>query len=158
MARYRLDADIHNNSWFGLDGIVHVLHMVIFIMYGIVAMIICIVVALSSHRVLAAEQRELAVYKSIGLSVSGLRVTFGLRYGIAAAAGTVAGTLLAMLCADGVVSMILKNFGIGGFRSAAGAVNVLTPALVITALAFISAWFFGRQIKTVSVTRLLQND
>lgn len=158
MARYRMDADIHNNSWFGLDGIVHVLHMVIFIMYGIVAMIICIVVALSSHRVLAAEQRELAVYKSIGLSVSGLRVTFGLRYGLAAAAGTVVGTFLAIFCADGVVSMILKNFGIGGFRSAAGAVNVLTPALVITALAFISAWFFGRQIKTVSVTRLLQND
>lgn len=158
MARYRLEADIHNNSWTGLDGIVSVLHMVILIMYGVTALIIGIVVALSSHRVLSAEQKELAVYKSIGLTVSGLRTTFSLRYGLTAAAGTAAGTLLAAVCADSVVSMILRNFGIGGFRSEIGAMDALLPAFVVTILAFIFAWCFGRQIKTVSVTRLLQDE
>lgn len=158
VARYRLDADIHDNSWLGLDGIVSVLHMVIFIMYGITALIICIVVALSGHRALSAEQKELAIYKSIGLSVSGLRMTFSLRYGLTAAAGTAIGTLLAAVCADGAVSMILKNFGIGGFRSGSGTVNALTPALVITILAFTFAWLFARQIKTVSVTELLRDE
>ena len=158
MARYRLDADIHNNSWSGLEGIVSVLHMVIYIMYAIVALIICIVVALSGHRVLSAEQKELAVYKSIGLSVSRLRVAFSLRYGLAAAAGTVVGIFLAMFGADSVVAIILRNFGIGGFHSQTGIVETLTPAFIITILAFTFAYMFAGQIKTVSITRLLQSE
>lgn len=157
-ARYRLEADIHDNSWTGLGGIVSVLHLVIALMYAVTAFIICVVVALSGKRALIAEQRELAIYKSVGFGASRLRLSFALRFGVTAALGAVLGTVIAALGADALVSAILKNFGIGGFSSSAGAGSALLPAAAIILLSFACAWLYAQRIKTVSVKALIDSN
>jgi len=157
-ARYRLVADIHDNSWSGLDGIVNALHSVIYAMYAVTVLIVFVAVALSARHVLTAEQKELATYKSIGFAASQLRLSFALRYALAAAAGCVLGMLLAAGCAGTLVAQILKLVGIAGFYAVNGAAQALPPAACIAALAFGFAYACAGQIKTVSVTALLREE
>ncbi|MCC8102692.1 MAG: FtsX-like permease family protein [Clostridiales bacterium] len=125
-------------------------------MYAIVVLVIGIVVSLSGHRVLLAEEKELAIYRSIGISVPKLRLAFALRYGLSAALGAVAGTIASLMFAEGVVSVILGNFGIGGFHSGMNAVEVGMPAIAIAFLAFAFTWLYAGKIRKIPVTALLQ--
>lgn len=156
MARYRVDADIHTNNWSGLEGIVRTLHILIFFMYVIAVLIICIVIALSGSKVLSFEQKNLAIYKSIGFTSGELRVSFGLRYGIVATLGTLLGTVVSAFVAYSLLSALLRNFGIGDVRVVMHIGQMVWVAGIIILFVFLFALFSSGKIRHVSVKELLQ--
>ena len=156
--RYRTSADIHTNSWSGLDGIVRTLHLLIFVMYLIAIVITGIVIILSGSKVLSFEQKNLAIYKSIGFTSGALRAAFGLRYGMVALAGAVLGTIISALAADSLLSVLLANFGIGDVRIAVSAGQMVRIAGLIVLFVFLFAVLASGKIRHISVKELLQKE
>lgn len=157
-ARYRTSADIHTNSWSGLRGIVDTLHILVFFMYAVAVSIIGIVILLSGSKVLSFEQKNLAVYKSIGYTSGDLRVSFGIRYGMVAMAGTMAGTLISAFGAGSLLSLILGNFGIGDVRIRASVSRMVWTAGIIILFVFLFAVLSSGKIRRISVKELLQKE
>ena len=157
-SRYRVEVALHTNSWSGLDGIVNTLHILVAFMYMIVAIVVCIVILLSANRVLHAEQKDLAIYKSCGFTSVKLEISFGLRYGIAAAVGAVVGLVMSGFLANYAVTWILRNFGIGEFKPVISLWNIVFPAVVIILLALAFALLASYKIKKVPVTQLLADE
>lgn len=157
-AEYRTSADIHMNSWSGLDGIVRTLHILIFVMYGIAVVITGIVIVLSGSKVLSFEQKDLAIYKSIGFTSGTLRASFGLRYGMVAMAGAVSGTVISAFAADSLLSALLANFGIGDVHVTVRIGRMVWTAGVIIVFVFLFAVLSSKKIRHISVKELLQKE
>ena len=150
--------DVHTNSWSGLDGIVAMMHGLIGVIYLVAAFFILISVALSTGKLLTYEAGTMAVYKSMGLSTKKLRRSFAFRFLIVSVAGTVCGLLVSAVAADGAVSMILKNFGIGQFRSGFSILGNILPLFILPTLFYIFAWAFSAKIKQVSIINLINEN
>ncbi|MBD5508623.1 MAG: FtsX-like permease family protein [Lachnospiraceae bacterium] len=150
--------DVHTNSWSGLDGIVSMMHGLIGLIYLMAAFFILIAVALSTGKLLTYEAGTMAVYKSMGLSAKKLRRSFAFRFLIVSAAGTVCGLLVSAVAADGAVGMILRNFGIGQFRSEFSILGNILPLFILPALFFFFAWAFSAKLKQVSIINLINED
>ena len=153
--RYRTTADIPTTSWSGMDGIVRTLHILIFAMYLIAVVITGIVIVLSGSKVLSFEQKNLAVYKSIGFTSGTLRAAFGLRYGMVAMAGAALGTVISAFAADSLSSALLANFGIGDVRAAVSIGRMVRIAGLIVLFVFLFAVLSSGKIRHISVKELL---
>ena len=150
--------DVHTNSWSGLDGIVAMMHGLIGAIYLVAALFILISVALSTEKLLVYEAGTMAVYKSMGLSTKKLRRSFAFRFLIVSVVGTVCGLLVSAFMADRAVGMILKNFGIGQFRSGFSILGNILPLLILPMLFFIFAWAFSAKLKQVSIIKLINGN
>ena len=151
--------DVHTNSWSGLDGIVLLMHALIVVIYLVAAVFIMVSVALISGKLLQAETGNMAVYKSMGLSTTRLRLSFSLRFLIVVTAGTATGILLAAVFADGLIGRMFRSFGIGDFHSGFSVMGTLMPFTVIPFLFFLFAWAFSARLKQLSIVTLItEND
>ena len=158
MEEYRVDGDIHDNSWSGLDGIVRTLHLLIYMMYAIAIFIICVVVILSGSKVLRFEKKNIAVYKSLGFTSMHLRISFGMRYGFVALAGTLMGILISIVSADALLSLLLGYFGIGRIHSDVYVGQIAASGAIMIGCVFLFAVISSKKIKNVSVKELLQSQ
>ncbi len=138
---------MHENTWPGLAGIIGAMHNLLLLMYGISAVFICIVTVMTGSGILEAEQKDLAIYKSIGCSVHMLRFSFAIRFGIVAFIGAVFGIVLAGFLTDPVVSAVMRLAGISNFSSLPSLANILVPGLAILLLFFIFAYMAAGKIK-----------
>lgn len=120
-----------------------------------VVLFVLVVTAMTGGRLLAAEQRDIGIYKAMGFTDRQLRGSFALRFGMAAAAGAAAGTILAAVLADPLVNAAMKLAGISGFASSPGAFAVLFPATVVTLLFMVFAWLAAGRIKRTDLTVLI---
>lgn len=131
---YGGDVHIHENSWPGLFGIISVMQGLLVFMYGMIAVFICIVTAMTGSKILAAEQKDLGIYKSIGCSATMLRAAFSLRFGIVAVIGAAVGIILAAMLTDPFVSAVMRLAGISNFASSPELSNMLAPGLTVILL------------------------
>ena len=131
---YGGDVHVHENTWPGLLGIISAMHGLILFMYGMIAAFILIVTVMTGSRILTAEQKDLGIYKAIGCSTRMLRISFSVRFGIAAAIGALAGTILAAMLTDPIVSAVMRFAGISNFTSQPTITNMVTPGLTVTLL------------------------
>lgn len=151
--------DVHTNSWFGLDGIVFVMHALIAVIYLIAALFILAAVALTAGKLLQSETGKMAIYKSMGLSSGRLRLSFALRFLIVVMTGAGIGIFLSVFCADTVIERIFRMFGIGEFSSGFSVLGTVLPMVIIPLLFFGFALAFSAKIKRVSIVNLIaQND
>lgn len=150
--------DVHTNSWSGLSGIVRAMHGLIAAIYGIAACFVLVAVLLSAGRLLRAEAGRMALYKSLGLSTLWLRMTFALRFLLAAVPGVLAGLLASALWADAAVGSIFRRFGIGAFRAGPGVLAGALPLVAVPALFFGFAFGFSARLKRVSIRHLLTEN
>ena len=151
--------DVHTNSWSGLDGIVLLMHILIMVIYLVATVFIMVSVALISGKLLQAETGNMAVYKSMGLSTTRLRLSFSLRFLVVVTAGTVVGILLAAIFADGLIGRMFRSFGIGDFHSGFSVMGTLLPFIAIPFLFFLFAWAFSARLRQVSIVALItEND
>lgn len=141
------DVHVHENSWPGLFGIISAMHTLIFFLYGMSAVFICIVTGMAGTRILDAEQKDMGIYKSIGCSVSMLRISFAFRFGIVAGIGAVIGTLAAMVLTDPVVSAVMRLAGISNFASANTPESLLLPGSIVILLFFGAAWLLSGRLR-----------
>ena len=145
---------IHENSWPGLAGILAAMDLLLTALYVTAALFVLTVTVLTGSRLLAAEQRELGIYRSLGFSSEGLRRSFAARFGIAALLGAAGGLFLGALFTDPLVGAVLRGNGISNFHSQPGVLALFFPAAVIPLLFWGFAWMYAGKIKRVPLTIL----
>lgn len=155
-SQYRFQTAVHTNSWSGLEGIVATMHLLTLVMYVIVVLFVFIVVILTSGKLLSAEQRSMAVCKSIGFTSDELRLSFMFRFLTVAGIGAIAGTIISAVFADPLITRLFRLFGISEFRSSVTFIHGLLPPLFVTILFTLFAYTASKKIKKVSVTALLK--
>lgn len=151
---YGGDVHVHENSWPGLYGMIAVMQALLVFMYVMAAVFIMIVTGMAGSRILAAERKDLGIYKAVGFTSTQLRMTFALRFLLTAVIGSVIGTCLAAAGTDPLVSAVMKLAGISNFSSYPGAVSALLPAAVVSMMFAGFAYAASRKIKSVDVTEL----
>lgn len=151
-------ADIHTNSWSGLDGIVSLMHLLIIIIYVLAAVLILITVALTTGRLLWTEVGNMAVYKSMGMYAGRLKRSFALRFLLVVLAGSLTGYTAAEIGADRVIAGIFKNFGIAEFSSGFSVMGTVLPFVIIPALFYGSAWLSSAKISQISIVKLINES
>lgn len=151
---YGGDIHVHENTWPGLFGIISAMQALTLFLYGMAALFVLIVTAMTSSRLLAAEHRDLAIYRSAGFAPGNLRFTFALRFGLAAIPGSLGGTALAGAVTDPLVSAAMELAGISSFASHPGPETVLLPNISITLLFFAFGWLTAGKIAKIQMTVL----
>lgn len=144
---YGGDVHVHENSWPGLFGIISAMHLLIFFLYGVSAVFVCIVTGMAGARILDTERKDIGIYKSIGCSVEMLRLFFALRFGLVSAVGAVIGTLAAVCFTDVIVSSVMRLAGISNFASGNTPGSILFPGLAVTFLFLGFAWLLAGRIR-----------
>ncbi len=152
---YGGDVHVHENSWPGLYGIISAMRALVVFMYGMVFVFTLIVTAMTGSKILVAETGDLGIYKAIGFTSTKLRLTFALRFFLAAVAGSVIGMILAAVCTDSLVSAVMKLAGISNFASHPGVGEILFPAGVVILLFTAFFYLAAGRIKRVAVTVLM---
>lgn len=149
------DVHIHENTWPGLFGIIAAMRALVVLMYAVTAAFILIVTGMTGSRVLATEQRDIAIYKALGFTDRQQRLSFALRFGVAGAVGTIAGLLLSVFLTAPIVSAAMKLAGISNFASALTLSSTLIPGLTVTLLFAGFAYLVAGKIRRVSLTTLI---
>ena len=85
-----------------------------------------------------------------------LRISFGLRFGLAVLPGVILGTVCAALFTDPLVSSVMRLAGISNFASSLSAGSALIPGIVVTALFFLSAWTSSGKIRRLDMSMLAE--
>ncbi len=152
---YGGDIHVHENTWPGLLGIISAMQALVVFMYAVVMIFILIVTVLTGSKILAAEQKDLGIYKAIGFQTNRLRLTFALRFGMTALISSIIGTILAAIFTDALVSTVMKLAGISNFASAPDILELLLPALIVTALFTGFGWLEARKIRKTDLTVLI---
>lgn len=153
--RFGGDIHVHENTWPGLFGIIAAMRALVAAMYVTTAVFILVVTVLTGSRVLSAEQRDIAIYKAIGLPDSVQRITFALRFGVTALIGSLAGAALSAALTDSIVSAMMKLAGISNFASGVSFGGTPLPVLVVTLLFAGFAWLAAGKIKCAQLTSLI---
>lgn len=152
---YGGDVHVHENTWPGLFGIISAMHALIAVMYALVIAFILVVTVMASGKLISAEQKDLGIYKAIGFGADTLRLTFAIRFGIVALAGSIIGTALAALLTDPLVSAVMKLAGISNFSSSPSIGNVLLPSVIVISLFFCFAYLAAGKMKKATLTVLI---
>lgn len=153
---YPMQMDVHTNSWSGLDGIVRTMRLLVIFMYIIVIIFILIVVGLTTSKLLSSEERDMGIYKAIGLTSKKLRISFAIRFFIISIIGGLIGVILSIFFADKIILSMVRMFGIGEFITKISFTNIMIPVIIITAVFTISAYLLSRKIKKVSLIDLIK--
>lgn len=140
---------IDENMWSGVDIIVLALSALMVFMYLVTIVFILITVTLTGSKILYKEQHDLGIYKSLGYASGKLRLAFSLRFGIVSAAGSALGILLSAVLTDPLASAMLKMCGISRFASSLTPFRMALPAMIVSALFFLFAWYAAGRVKKV---------
>ena len=153
--RYKADVHVHENAWPGLYGILSAMKLLMIFLYVVAAVFILIVVSLTSGKLLDAEQKDMAIYKSFGFSTGGLRRVFINRFFIVTVLGSALGIALSAAATDALVDFIMRFAGISGFDSHLNLAGLMLPFAAVTGLFVLFAWAFSKRIKTMDITQLI---
>ena len=150
--------DVHTNSWSGLDGIVKLIHGMIFVIYLVSAVFIALSVALIMGSLIRSEEETLIIYRTLGMSRKQVRLSFALRFAIVAGIGSVAGLLLSESFADRLIGRIFIIAGIGEFHVRSPVFAMVIPFAVILLFFFVFAGISGRRADKISLVSNIQKE
>lgn len=151
---YGGDIHVHENTWPGLFGIISAMQALLLFMYILVTIFILIVTGMTSSRLLSAEQKDLGIYKAIGFSPAGLRLTFSLRFAIVSLLAGLAGMALAAVLTDPLAGSMMKLAGISNFSSSPGFFAAVWPVMIVTVLFTVFGWLSAAKIRKVPLAVL----
>lgn len=154
---YGGDVHIHENTWPGLFGIIRVMQIALIVIYVMVTIFILVTTIMTGNRILRTEQKDLGIYKSIGLSTSHLRRSFAMRFMAASLIGAAAGIALALAATDPFVGFVMKMAGISDFSSHPGILEMLFPGMVVVALFTTFSWLLSGKMKRMDLTALISD-
>lgn len=148
------DVYLHENSWPGLYGILSAMRLLMIFLYAIVLVFVLVTTLLTASKLLAAEQKDFGIFKAIGFTGRQLRLSFALRFGIAAALGSVLGTVLSALFTDPLVAVLMRMEGISNFSSRPGITVVMLPGVVVTLSFVLFAYLAAKRINKIPLSVL----
>lgn len=147
--------DVHTNGWSGLDGIVRLMRSAVVVIYGVATVIVLISALLAAQKILRRENRNLAVYKSLGFTNATLRLSFAARFLLAVAAGGFFGTAASLFLSDPLISAVFTMLGIGGFSCGASFLSAALPVIYVSVMFTLSAWIFSGRIRRAGIVRVI---
>lgn len=153
--RYGGDVHIHENTWPGLFGIIRVMRIALLVMYVMAALFILVTTVMTGSRILATEQKDLGIYKSVGFSAGRLRRSFALRFMVVSFIGAAAGIVLAFAATDPLVGAVMKLAGISNFASHPDIRAMLFPGIFVAVLFTGFSWILSGKIKRMDMTVLI---
>lgn len=145
--KYGSEIYIHENSWPGLEGITSVMNLLLVLMYITVTLFIMIVTFMITEKIIFSEKRDFGIYKAIGFSVTRLRVIFSMRFAVISFAGSIVGSIIGFVCAEAVISPIMKVFGISNFSVNPSFIGNLMPLIFVTVMFTVFSYIAGSKIK-----------
>ncbi len=140
---------IDDNTWSGVDIIILALSALMVFMYFVTIVFVLITVTLTGSKILYKEQHDLGIYKSLGYESGKLRLAFSLRFVIVSAAGSAMGILMSAALTDMFAGAMLKMCGISRFTSHLSPFRMALPAMIVSALFFLFAWFAAGRVRKV---------
>lgn len=140
---------IDENTWSGVDIIILALSTSMVFMYFVTIVFVLITVTLTGSKILYKEQHDLGIYKSLGYESGKLRLAFSLRFVIVSAAGSAMGILMSAALTDMFAGAMLKMCGISRFTSHLSPFRMALPAMIVSALFFLFAWFAAGRVRKV---------
>ena len=152
---YGGDVHVHENTWPGLFGIISAMQALMVFLYVMVGVFILVVTILTGSRLLAAEQRDLGIYKALGFTNRQLMTSFAMRFGIVALLGSAIGAVLSAVLTDPIVSAAMKLAGISNFASEPSAGSILLPVITVILLFTGFAFLTAGRLKNIDVTILI---
>lgn len=153
--RYGGDVHIHENTWPGLFGIIRVMRIALLVMYVMAALFILVTTVMTGSRILATEQKDLGIYKSVGFSAGRLRRSFAMRFMVVSFIGAAAGIVLAFAATDPLVGAVMKLAGISNFASHPDIRAMLFPGIFVAVLFTGFSWILSGKIKRMDMTVLI---
>lgn len=146
--RYKDRIKVDENVWSGIEGIVNATYALEYLMYGIGIVFILVTVFMTGSRILHKEQRDLGIYKSLGLPSAHLRILFAIRFGIVSALGSALGMFASALLADWILGKMFAVFGVSSFSSKLSAVGMLKPTVAVMSVFFVFAYLAAGKVRT----------
>jgi len=149
--RFRMEADIHTNSWSGLEGIIAAMNALTLFMYIAAVLLILIVVILNVRSLMYDEKKDINSMREIGMSFRRLRLSFAMRFFIVALIGALVGSLLSIAFSDRIISVLLRSFGIASFSGSLNIIASTVPVIAVVLLfaGFAYVLFFHRNSKRI---------
>lgn len=147
--RYGEQISLDENTWSGSDAILLAMSALTVFMYVISVVFIMVAVSLTGSKVLYKEQHDMGIYKSLGFLSANLRFAFALRFAMVAALGACLGIVLSACLTDPLVTAVLKMCGVSRFASTLTPVQMVSPAIVVSALFLAFAYLAAGKIKKV---------
>lgn len=114
-----------------------------------------VVAWMMSSKMFARERTELGVYRSLGFTVTRLRVQFALRFALIGAVGSLIGFSAARLWASKVVEAVTRQVGIFNLQLVIGGRDWFFALMLTTVTIAVSAFLASRRIRTLSVRTLV---
>lgn len=148
------DVYLHENSWPGLYGILSAMRLLMIFLYAVVLVFVLVTTLLTASKLLAAEQKDFGIFKAIGFTGSQLRLSFALRFGIAAAVGSVLGTVFSAVFTDPLVAVLMRMEGISNFSSHPSVLVVLLPGAVVVLAFVLFAYLAAKRINKIPLSVL----
>ena len=148
------DVYLHENSWPGLYGILSAMRLLTIFLYVIVLVFVLATTLLTASRLLAAEQKDFGIFKTIGFTGRQLRFSFALRFGIAAFLGSALGTALSAFLTDPLAAALMRMEGISNFSSHPSVSAVLLPGAVVVLAFVLFAYLAAKRINKIPLSVL----
>lgn len=146
---------VHQNTWPGLAGILSAMRALLLVMTALTALFIFVTVAMTGGRLLRREQNDLCLYRALGFSVSRLRLSFALRFGVTSMLGAGLGVALSGILTDPLVAAAMRLAGISSFASRPALGGVLLPALFVILLFTGFSYLAAGKIQKAELTALV---
>ncbi|HBH95039.1 MAG TPA: hypothetical protein DDX91_04755 [Ruminococcaceae bacterium] len=125
------------------------------VIYFFSAVFAFVAVRMVTSRTFLQEKREIGIYKAIGFSSKNLRLSFGIRFMIAAALGIALGVILSMLISSKVVGLGLKLIGLSKIPSEFGIASVIVPVIILLFCFLGFAFLCSSKVKKVHPRELV---
>lgn len=127
------------------------------IVYVFSVVFAAVVVQMVCSRAFVRERKDIGIYKALGFTVQSLRLQFAIRFLMMAFLGSFAGSVIAVLFSEKMLSSILRLMGISSFQAVYGVDTFAAPLVAISVCFFLSAWFAARKIRRVEVKELVMD-
>ncbi len=124
------------------------------VMYAVIALVVLVVVSMTTGRLLSVERRDLGLTRAMGFSAGRLRRSFALRFALVSLIGAALGTLASVILSDPIVAKFMASCGISGFAARPDLGAVLLPGIIVTALFTFFAWLSAQSIRAIDLPEL----
>lgn len=142
------------DSYIG-SGVLEIMTVIQAVIYFFSAVFAFVAVRMVTSRTFLQEKREIGIYKAIGFSSKNLRLSFGIRFMIAAALGIALGVILSMLISSKVVGLGLKLIGLSKIPSEFGIASVIVPVIILLFCFLGFAFLCSSKVKKVHPRELV---
>ncbi len=133
-------------------GIVDLLRAVI---YSFSILFAFVVVRMVCAKTFIQERRDIGIFKAVGFSSGRLRLSFAIRFFIAALVGACLGTALSLWLSAKSIGALLSIIGVSRVFVEFTPAAVLVPAAAISASFFLFALLASRRINSVEIKELV---